>query len=296
MEPAGRSIGPYRVIRTLGRGGMGEVFLAYDPRLDRQVAIKSIRADSDDPEHRARFLREARVTAALSHPSIVQVFDLPSEEGSDYIVMEYLAGTSLHELLRQGPLPLHDRLRIATAVAEGLAYAHGRGVVHRDLKTENVLVTPGGEVKIADFGIARRRSSAVAGSVDESLTREGMVVGTWRVMAPEQACGEPPDRRSDLFSFGVLLYELFTGQSPFLADTPSRTAHRILSHTPAPLREVDPALPPELSEIVEHLLEKDPELRPWSTGEVTDRLRSLAGLPGSGSHGEATARPSAAVS
>src|SRR6185436_4316255 len=235
-ESAERSIGPYRVIRPLGRGGMGEVFLAYDPRLDRQVAIKRIRPGSDDPERRARFLREARVTAALSHPCIVQVFDFPSDEGADHIVMEYVPGTSLRDLLQQGPLPLYARLRIAAAVAEGLAYAHGRGVVHRDLKTENVLVTPDGEVKIADFGIARRHPAAAGDATDETLTQEGMVVGTRRVMSPEQACGEPPDSRSDLFSFGVLLYELFTGQSPFLADTPSGTVQRILTHRPKPLR------------------------------------------------------------
>src|SRR6185436_11509621 len=290
-EGAERSIGPYRVIRPLGRGGMGEVFIAYDPRLDRQVAIKRIRPGSDDPERRARFLREARVTAALSHPCIVQVFDFPSEEGADHIVMEYVPGTSLRDLLQQGPLPLHARLQIAAAVAAGLAYAHRHGVIHRDLKTENVLVTPGGEVKIADFGIARRHPSAAA-TADESLTQEGMVVGTYRVMSPEQACGEPPDSRSDLFSFGVLLYELFTGWSPFQADTPSKTVQRILADTPKRLLDVDPSLPPELSDLVAHLLEKDPALRPWDTGDVADRLRALAGFPGSGSSGEATVLPS----
>lgn len=293
-DAAERSIGPYRVIRPLGRGGMGEVFLAYDPRLDRQVAIKRIRPGSDDPARRARFLREARLTAALCHPCIVQVFDLPSDEGADHIVMEYVPGTSLHGLLRQGPLPSQDGLRIAAAVAEGLAYAHGRGVVHRDLKAENVLVTPDGEVKIADFGLARR-SAVATDAGDESLTQEGVVVGTYRVMSPEQACGEPPDSRTDLFSFGVLLYELFTGRSPFLADTPSATVQRILAHRPKPLREIDPSLPPELSDIVEHLLEKDPALRPWDAGEVAGRLRALAGFSGSGSSGEATIVSAAAA-
>lgn len=290
-----RSIGPYRVIGPLGQGGMGEVFLAYDPRLDRQVAIKRVRPGSSDPERRARFLREARVTAALSHPCIVQVFDFPTDEGADHIVMEYVPGTSLRDLLQQGPLPLQDRLRMAAAVAEGLAYAHGRGVVHRDLKTENVLVTPGGEVKIADFGIARRRQAAAGDAADESLTQEGAVVGTCRVMSPEQACGEPPDSRSDLFSFGVLLYELFTSRSPFLADTPSGTLQRILTHKPAPLRTLDPSLPRELSDLVEHLLEKEPALRPWNTGEVAIGLRALAGLGSSGSSGGTPAPPTTLV-
>ncbi|MES1210895.1 MAG: protein kinase, partial [Acidobacteriota bacterium] len=152
-----------------------------------------------------------------------------------------------------------------------------------------VLVTPGGEVKIADFGIARRRPAADA--ADESLTREGAVVGTYRVMSPEQACGEPPDSRSDLFSFGVLLYELFTSRSPFLADTPSGTFQRILTHTPTPLRTLDPSLPRELSDLVDHLLEKEPALRPWNTGDVASRLRALAGLGGSGSSGGPTVPP-----
>lgn len=280
------SIGPYRVIRSLGGGGMGEVFLVYDPRLDRQVAIKRIRAGSaPGSEARSRFLREARVAAALSHPAIVQVFDLLSEDGLDHIVMEYVPGSTLRQALGDGPFSLEDGLAVALPVAQGLAYAHERGVVHRDLKTENVLLSPDGRVKIADFGIARQLGEGDG----EALTREGMVLGTWRVMSPEQVCGDPVDARTDLFSLGVLLTELFTGQSPFLADTGSATAQRILHHRPPPVHEAVPGLPPDLSELIDHLLEKDPYLRPRDAAEVVERLRRLA--PGGLPAGDATALP-----
>ncbi|HEX3128196.1 MAG TPA: serine/threonine-protein kinase, partial [Thermoanaerobaculia bacterium] len=279
-EETGSTIGPYRVDRRLGGGGMGEVFLAWDPRLEREVAVKRIRSRGEesgsDPERRARFRHEARITAALNHPAIVQVFDLIIEGDTDHLVMEYVPGLSLHQVLRQGPLPLARGLAVAADVAEGLAYAHRRGVLHRDLKTENVLLTPDGEAKITDFGIALRRSTEPDA---ERLTREGMVVGTWRVMSPEQACGEEVDARSDLFSLGVLLYELFTGSSPFLASTGRETVRRILGETPPPASELNPEVPMELSDLIHDLLEKDPVLRPASAREVADRLRALGTHP-----------------
>jgi predicted Zn-dependent protease len=283
-DPFPPSIGPYRVIRRLGAGGMGEVFLAHDPRLDRLVAIKRIRGDVEDiggigadPARRARFLREARVTAGLSHPAIVQVFDLPSEGGADHIVMEYIAGTTLRRLLDQGPLRPAQGIPLAIAVADGLACAHRHGVVHRDLKSENVLLTAEGQPKIADFGIARRPPGPSGPSGDdETLTGEGAVLGTYRVMSPEQASGEPTDARSDLFAFGVLLYEMFTGRSPFLAANGLATVQRVLHHRPPPAAEIDPALPGELSDLIDHLLEKQPLLRPRDAGEVAERLRAIA--------------------
>lgn len=282
------SIGPYRVLRPLGGGGMGEVFLAYDPRLDREVAIKRIRASSgEDPEHRARLLREARLAAGLSHPAVVQVYDLLSDDGVDHIVMEHVPGTTLREALVAGPFSVARGLPVATAVAEGLAAAHQRGIVHRDLKTENVLLTPEGRVKIADFGIARQLSGA--GGSDEGLTRAGMIVGTWRIMSPEQVCGDPVDARTDLFSLGVLLYELFTGRSPFLAETAAATTRRILGYAPPPAMEVTPGIPAPLSDLIEYLFEKDPALRPRTAAEVAERLHALG--PGAASGDDATLLP-----
>jgi tetratricopeptide (TPR) repeat protein len=274
-------VGPYRILRHLGAGGMGEVFLAHDPRLGREVAIKRLRPESGlDPERRARLLREARVAAALNHPSIVQVFDLLEEEdGTASIVMEYVPGPTLHQLLKGGPPPVAEGLRLATAVAEGLACAHQRGVLHRDLKAENVLLPPEGPAKIADFGIARRVLGHLpGGAADETLTREGRVVGTPRAMSPEQACGDAVDARSDLFSFGVLLYEVFGGRSPFLGSTGSDTVRRLLGHDPPPVDQLRPGLPPELTDLIQELLEKSPELRPRSAAEVVDRLRACAAL------------------
>jgi serine/threonine-protein kinase len=272
-------IGPYRVIRRLGAGGMGEVFLAHDPRLDRPVAIKRIRG-AGDPVRRARFLREARLTAALRHPAIVQVFDLVSEGGDDHIVMEHVAGTTLRERLRkEGPLRPAQGLPLAATVAEGLAEAHRHGIVHRDLKSENVLLAAGGQPRIADFGIARRPPGP---GENDTLTDAGAVLGTYRVMSPEQARGEPTDARSDLFAFGVLLYEMFTGQSPFLADNGLATLQRVLHHRPPPASEINPEIPGGLSELIDHLLEKQPLLRPRDAGEVAQRLRALASGLGDG--------------
>jgi len=270
------SVGPYRVIRRLGAGGMGEVFLAYDPRLDRRVAIKRVLADAaDDPEaaeRRARFHREARVAAGLGHPAVAQVFDLLTVGGVDHLVMEHVPGESLRRVLgRRGALPVAEGLEIARAVIRGLAHAHRAGIVHRDLKTENVLLTPEGKAKIVDFGIARRvRRSG------DTVTREGTVVGTCRAMSPEQIRGEKVDERSDLFSFGVLLHEIFTGRSPFLAASDAETVKRILEHRPPPVVELAPGLPAALSELIEQLLEKEPWLRPRDAGEVTARLRAVA--------------------
>jgi tetratricopeptide (TPR) repeat protein len=267
------TIGPYRVLRRLGSGGMGEVFLAWDPRLEREVAVKRVRPELGlDPQRRARFLREARVAAGLRHPSLVQVFDLLDQGGADHIVMEYVPGATLREALEEGPLPLEKALPVAISIAEGLAYAHGRGVLHRDLKAENILLAPGGLARIADFGIARRLPGEEG---DETLTREGAVLGTPRAMAPEQACGDPLDARSDLFSFGVLLYELCAGTSPFLAATKAETVRRVLEHHPPALHEVRPEIPADLSRLIGDLLEKDRELRPRDAEEVAGRLRAL---------------------
>ena len=271
------TIGPYRILRRLGAGGMGEVFLAYDDRLDRRVAIKRIRPEAGvTRERRERFRREARMAARLSHPAIVQVHDILQEgqEGDlDHIVMEYVEGESLREIVERGPLKVGQVLELARELADGLEAAHRQGIVHRDLKTENVLVTPGGRPKITDFGIAKR---LLAEDGEESLTAEDAVVGTCRSMSPEQARGEPVDYRTDLFAFGVLLYEALTGVSPFAAENRLATLNRVIHARQTPVRELVPAVPDEVSRLVDNLLEKEPHLRPQSAGQVRRELGRLA--------------------
>lgn len=262
-------IGAYRLVRRLGSGGMGEVFLAWDDRLERPVAAKRVRPDKEKGStRRERFRREARAAARLSHPNVVQVFDLVEEDG-DWIVMEYVQGRSLAEILRdQGPLPAGAAVDLARQVAEGLAAAHAQGLVHRDLKAENVMVTPSGQAKILDFGLARPLETGTG----ETLTDEGLVMGTWRSMSPEQAAGGTADARSDLFSLGVLLYEMLAGRSPFLGRTPVETLRNVAGASPEPLSQ----LQPELIRLVESLLEKDPGRRPQSAERVAQDLRALA--------------------
>lgn len=267
-------IGPYKVLKRLGAGGMGEVLLAYDERLDRQVAIKRIRSDKGvTSESQERFRREARLAAKLNHSAIVHVYDVLTEEDVNFIVMEYVEGTNLRRLLDDGPLRVEEAAAIGRDVAEGLAEAHYQGIVHRDLKSENVLVTPSGHAKITDFGIAKR---LLRGEDEESLTGQGRTLGTYRTMSPEQARGEEVDHRSDLFSLGVLLYEALAGKSPFEAENELAMVHRIVHDRQVPVRKVNPEVPESLSSLIDHLLEKDPRLRPRNAGEVANALRDVA--------------------
>lgn len=275
-------IGPYRLEERLGAGGMGEVFLAYDERLDRRVAVKLIRPEAaGDGGARQRFRREARAAAGLSHPSVVQIYDILEWGEGDAIVMELVDGASLAALISGtagagpagAPLEIPAVLRLAREIAAGLAAAHGRGVVHRDLKAENVMVTSGGHAKILDFGLAKRLSPAAG---EESvLTREHTVMGTTRAMSPEQARGLPLDHRSDLFSFGTLLYELLAGRSPFPGEAPLEILTRICTDRQTPVGELRPEVPAALSGLVDRLLEKDPSRRPQSAGEVITELERI---------------------
>lgn len=263
-------IGAYRLESPLGRGGMGEVFLAWDERLERPVAIKRIRQDMFQQGHqRERFRREARMAARLSHAAIVQIHDLVSEESGDAIVMEYVEGPTLAERLR-GPLGAEEAVRLAREIAEGLAAAHEAGLIHRDLKAENVVVTPSGHAKILDFGLARPVSWD-----GEMLTLHGALVGTCYAMSPEQARGEELDERSDLFSFGALLYEMLAGRSPFRGRDPLATLQRVLHEQPPLLSEVRPELPLRLSSLVERLLAKDRADRPQNARQVVQKLELI---------------------
>ena len=273
----GERLGPYRLVERLGVGGMGEVYLAIDERLDRRVALKRIRATGDPSfERRERFRREARLAARLNHSSIVQIYDVLAEGEDEILVFEYVEGTTLRRLVDSAPLPPGRAAALGRDIAEGLAEAHRQGIIHRDLKSENILVTPAGRAKIADFGVAKQQLD------DDGLTASGMVMGTTRSMSPEQARGEPVDFRSDLFSLGVLLYEVLGGRSPFAGANQLSTLQRVLFSEPQPLTLAVPAVPKEFADLVHRLLAKEPHLRPRSAAEVATALSTWADAPGSG--------------
>lgn len=256
---------------------MGEVVLAEDPRLERRVAIKRLRSPKDDgpdsARHRARLRREARMLARLRHPAIVQVYELLTVDGEDFLVMEHVDGPDLRQVLDEaGPLPPQEVVGLAVRLTQGLEHAHRLGIVHRDLKTENVLLDADGEPRLADFGLAR--SQPQEGREDDRLTAEGIVLGTARAMAPEQIAEGRADHRTDLHALGVLLYEALTGRSPFQAGSRRATLKRVLTEEPPLLKE--PGTPPALAELIAHLLEKDPALRPRDAGEVLARLERIA--------------------
>jgi serine/threonine-protein kinase len=278
-EPA--RIGPYRLARRLGRGGMGEVFLAWDERLGRRVALKRIRGDSSVTQDGERLRREARAAAQLSHPSVMQIYDLVTDASGDVIVLEYVEGRTLREVLEDGLPSLSVVLRLSREIAEGLAAAHAAGLVHRDLKTENVMVTPEGRAKILDFGLAKPfvLDPSQGG---EKLTAQGVLLGTFHAMSPEQARGGEVDARSDLFSLGVLLYEMLTGRSPFQGSDVLDTLQKVCSHQPPPVSTLRPELPGDLSNLVDSLLAKRREERPRNAGEVARELGALAADPGLG--------------
>ena len=285
----------YRLLKPLGSGGMAEVFLAHDDILDRDVALKvmSTRYKSDE-EFVERFKREAQSAAALSHPNIVSIFDRgESEDGTYYIAMEYLPGGTLKDrILRRGALPAHTAAAVALQMAEALRAAHERDVIHRDIKPHNILVTGSGDVKVTDFGIARAASSS-------TMTRTGHILGTAHYISPEQAMGEHVGPASDLYSLGVVLYEMLTGELPFDADTPIGIAMKHVNGPVRPPQELNPAVPDGINAITLRLLSKNPEDRYESDDELIDDLERFgAGLDPSGATTEMMTRamPAAATS
>lgn len=274
------SIGAYRIERPLGRGGMGEVLLAWDERLERHVAIKRIRSDKPiDPRNRARFRREARAIARLSHPVIVQIFDLVETSDGECIVMEYVDGKGLDQVLAGSPLPLGLVLKLGMEIADGLGQAHGKGLIHRDLKPQNVIVTPSEHAKILDFGLTRmlgREAPGADSEAEEGLTQSGTLVGTASAMSPEQARGNPIDHRSDLFALGSLLYQMVTGRPPFSGSNLLETLYKVTSHKPPPIVELRSEVPAQLSTLIDALLAKAPEERPQSARLVMAELEQLS--------------------
>jgi serine/threonine protein kinase len=271
----GQQLGNYVVLTELGRGGMGDVYVAQDTRLDRRVALKLPRRDITASVDRLRlFQREARAAAALNHPNIVHLYSVEEADGLIFMTMELVQGRTLREILRAGaPLALPQVFAFTSQIAEGLACAHAAGVLHRDLKPGNVMITDDDRVKILDFGVAKffnpvamwDQEAATTTRKGSTTTREvssgGTTVGTVGYMSPEQALGKTLDARTDLFALGVMLFEMATGRAPFVGDTPAAIFDHLLNRQPLSAMTLNPELPATLADIIEKALEKDPERR-----------------------------------
>jgi hypothetical protein len=278
----GTKLGPYEVVAPAGAGGMGEVYRARDARLNRDVAVKILPTEfSRDPDRLHRFQQEAQAVAALNHPNIMAIHDFGEHERSPYIVAELLEGETLRERLRGGALPTRKATDYAEQIARGLAAAHEKGIVHRDLKPENIFITRDGRVKILDFGLAKLARQEGIPATDAatlvSQTEPGVVMGTVGYMSPEQVRGQAADHRSDLFSFGAILYEMLSGRRAFRGETSVETMSAILKEDPPELAETNRSVPPALERIVRHCLEKNPEERFQSARDVAFNLQSLSG-------------------
>src|SRR5579864_197998 len=292
----GTRLGPYEIQSALGAGGMGEVYRARDTRLERTVAIKILPSPlSSNPELNTRFEREARAVSSLNHPHICHLYDIGSQDGTAFLVMEYLDGETLADRLRQGPLPLKQALEFGIQITEALATAHRAGILHRDLKPGNVMLTAGG-AKLLDFGLAKAAPALVPGSAAVSgmtpstptmtiaelsspvkaLTQRGTVVGTFQYMAPEVLQGAEADARSDIFSLGCALYEMVTARRAFEGKSQLSVLTGILEHDPEPVSRVQQASPVSLDHLVKACLEKNPEERLQTAQDVKLQLKWIA--------------------
>jgi serine/threonine-protein kinase len=265
--------GRYRVLKRLGTGGMAEVWCAEDEVLGRNVALKLLGSRyAEDPEFRERFRREARAAAGLAHPNIVGIFDRAEWEGTPYIAMELVDGRTLKDLvIERGPMPVDVAVNLTEQLLKALGYAHKRGIVHRDVKPQNVILDGEGQAKVADFGIAR--------AVNSDMTETGAIVGTVQYLSPEQAHGQPVDQRSDLYSAGVVLYELLTGRVPFDGEAPVSIALKHVSERPVPPSQLRPGIPPAIESVVLRALEKDPAYRFQSAEEFITALENARRAP-----------------
>jgi serine/threonine protein kinase len=276
---AERRISHYRVIRQIGRGGMGEVFLAKDTRLERLVAIKLMSVDlAKDPNQRQRFQTEAKAASGLNHPNICVVYEVgDSEDSRPFLAMEYIDGRTLEFLMRQRRIKIRESIEIGIQLADALEAAHARHLLHRDIKPGNIMLDKRGNVKLLDFGLAKRfRSEAFSSaSSDLSHTDTGMTIGTPHYMSPEQALGRELDDRSDIFSLGIVLYELVAGQRPFRGATTGETINSIINTPPEPLGLENPLFSPALDNIISKCLAKAPEERYASAKDLADDLRTL---------------------
>jgi serine/threonine protein kinase len=283
LEP-GSVIGPYRILETLGVGGMGEVYRARDTRLERDVALKVILpGKTADPERRKRFVQEARSASSLNHPGIVAIYDIGEANGMDYIAMELVRGATLDARIpRKGMRPA-QALPVAIQIADALAAAHAAGIVHRDLKPGNVMIGEDGRVKLLDFGLAKLVAQGPLGDLEGAgtlsasapRTAKGAIVGTVSYMAPEQAEGKAVDARSDIFSFGAILYEMITGERAFKSDTTLSTLSSILKEDPKRIGTIVNDVPPELERVISRCLRKDPERRWQGMRDIKVALEEL---------------------
>jgi serine/threonine-protein kinase len=269
----GDNIGPYRIVEPLGQGGMATVFKAYHPALDRYVAIKVLHpAFKEDPNFNARFVREARIVAKLDHPNIVPIFDFAEQHGTPYLIMRFVEGKTLKAVLREGLLPIPRVLAIVHPVTQALAYAHAQGILHRDIKPSNIIRANDGHIFLTDFGLAR-----IAQAGDSTMSQD-MLIGTPQYISPEQARGESANERSDIYSLGVVLFEMFTGRVPFSADTPYAVIHdHIYTSLPLPT-SIRPGLSKEIERVLLKCLAKEPEARYASTTELMDALEQAVGI------------------
>ena len=289
---SGTKLGPYEIQSPLGAGGMGEVYRARDTRLDRTVAIKVLASHlSSSPELKQRMEREARAISSLNHPNICHLYDIGSQDGTDFLVMEFLEGETLADRLRKGAMPLNEILKIGIAVAEALAIAHRQGIVHRDLKPGNIMLTQGG-AKLMDFGLAKPLGlpTAASGTVPAftalptlsgpspmtPLTAAGSIVGTIQYMSPEQIEGKEADARSDIFAFGAVLYEMAVGKRPFEGKSQISLASSILEKDPEPISALKPQMPSGYERVVTTCLRKDPEERYQTAHDIKLELQWIA--------------------
>jgi serine/threonine protein kinase len=304
MEPSvailpGKTVGPYQILSAIGAGGMGEVYKARDTRLDRTVAIKVLSAHlADRADLRERFDREAKTIAGLNHPHICTLFDIGHQDGTDYLVMEYLEGETLADRLKKGPLPMEQVLQYAIEISDALDKAHRNGITHRDLKPGNIMLTKSG-TKLLDFGLAKLQQEAKPATPFSELatiqggeTAEGTILGTLQYMAPEQVEARPVDARTDIFAFGAVVYEMATGKKAFEGRSQASLIAKILETDPAPISTLQPMTPAALDRLVKKCMAKEPEKRWQAASDVCDELKWIA-EQGQGSQA-ATLAPSTA--
>ncbi len=278
--PSGTAISHYRILNKIGAGGMGEVYLAEDTQLDRKVAIKFLPRESTlDEQANRRLIREARAAAKLDHPNICSIYEVAEAEGQSFIVMQYIEGETLASRIQGKPIELKDVLGMAAQAADALEGAHSRGIIHRDIKPANIMISARGQVKVMDFGVAKVIREGVSGESKAEtcslLTEPGTIVGTVPYMSPEQVRGDVLDARSDIFSFGSVLYEMVSGHQPFASENAATTCSAILTREPTPLARYSKQVPPELERIVSKALRKDREERYQTAKDLLLDLKSL---------------------